>query len=271
MSDPASTTAGPGKFLKNVLGIIFFIVLIVGGILIAVYGARTIPGLFSAGNQASVYTSSIFHPATTTPANTTTTQQPTQTTTNTSPLGSIFANGFNTPILPKASGVIEPGTTGTLGGNTTTATTPTTGSTQTTRVQTGHYVNVPATYYGLPDLVTTIVQVGYLKTSSTNSFVESDSIPSGKDGAVRFIVMNQGNNASGQWRFRAELPSDTDETYDSPYQQSLLPGASVTVILGFDNTDKGNNQDISVIADYGNRIQESNEGNNEDSTTIDIR
>lgn len=268
MSGSTNSSGGPGKFLKNVLGIIFFIILIIGGIFIAIYGARTIPGLFSSSNGASVYSSSIFHTsATTTPATTTTTTGTATTTQNSTggAISNVLSNGFSTPTLPQAPSIKDPGTTTTTG--TTKTSTGTTGTTRT--VTTGHYVQVPTQtqYYGLPDLQAHIIEIGYL--DSRDNFIESDSVPSGRIGVVHFAIINNGTNASGSWKLEAELP--TNQSYQSGYQASIPPGGTSIGELNFDNADRGNNQDISIMVDYNNRIQESNERNNEDSAEIDIR
>jgi hypothetical protein len=123
-------------------------------------------------------------------------------------------------------------------------------------------------YYGRPDLVATILSVGYLRRDGdTNSYIADDTVPSGRQGAVRFSVANRGGEPTGTWNFSARLPSDSDSNYRSGTQRSLNPGDSIIFTLGFDSSDHGRNT-IRVTADSNDRVSESNESNNEDTETI---
>ncbi len=130
------------------------------------------------------------------------------------------------------------------------------------------YQTVPQPYYGRPDLVTSILSVGYLRRSGdTSSYIPDDQVPAGYQGAIRFSIANRGTDVSGTWNFAARLPSTSDSNYRSGTQRSLSPGDSIVFTLGFDGTDRGRS-DIRITADSTDRVSESNENNNEDSETI---
>ncbi|MBA3789527.1 hypothetical protein H0X32_04040 [Patescibacteria group bacterium] len=116
--------------------------------------------------------------------------------------------------------------------------------------------------YGLPDLATTIISVGYLANASNDSFVAAPVIPVGARAAVRFTISNAGTNASGPWNFGARIPTQNGYTYNSPIEASLNPGDGVIFTLGFDQVPPGSNEPINILVDPNNLIQETNEANN---------
>lgn len=122
----------------------------------------------------------------------------------------------------------------------------------------------------LPDLAVNIIAVGYLATSSADSFVERSSVPVGKNPAIRFTIKNIGANKTGIWRFSASIPAQTSYTYQSQPQQSLNPGDSIGYTLGFDEANKGANQIISITANFDSTISESKTDNNSASAAITI-
>lgn len=242
----------------NGLAIVGFVALIFLGIMLAVYGARFVPETISRLTGA-VYLSEEPTQEPEVPA----APAPTATTTVT-----VFVPvpATTTPSRPTTP---TPATT-----TPTTPTTPSTGGPNIVTYPTYRWVTYPTTptYYGLSDLTVEIIEVGYLRTNSASSFRKDNEVPDGEAGAFRFIVRNKGTNISGLWRFRAELPTEDndDDVYSSGWQPSLVPGASKTYTLGFDDPEVGNNRRIDIEVDYSHAVIESNESNNDDSATIDV-
>jgi len=239
----------------NALAIVGFIALIIIGIALAISAARYAPKLTSKLGGAAVSLSSIFHPnsdnASLQVVTATSTLPFTDTSTATSSLSTATSSASGT------------GSTGTK---------PSTGTTSGTK-----YVTVTTTTtvapYGDPDLTVTITDVGYLRTKNdTDTFVASNSASSGRDGAVKFTVKNIGTNVTGSWKFQAILPtSSSNSTFTSPTQDSLQPGESVDFVLGFQHTRSDNDRDIVIKVDSAKTVDESDEGNNSDSDTIDLK
>lgn len=236
----------------NALAIVGFIALIIIGIALAISAARYAPKLTSKLSGAAVSLSSIFHPnsdnASLQVVTATSTLPFTDTSTATSSLSTATSSTSGTGTKPS---------TGTTGGT--------------------KYVTVTTTTtvapYGDPDLTVKITDVGYLRTKNdTDTFVASNSVSSGRDGAVKFTVKNIGTNVTGSWKFQAILPtSSSNSTFTSPTQDSLQPGESVDFVLGFQHTRSGNDRDIVIKVDSAKDVSESDEGNNSDSDTIDLK
>lgn len=239
----------------NALAIVGFIALIIIGIGLAIYMARYAPKLVSKLDGAAVSLSSIFHPNS---------DASLQVVTATSTLPFADSSTATSSLSTASSSTSGTGSTGTKG-STGTAGTPT------------KYVTVTTTTtvqpYGDPDLTVKITDVGYLRTKNdTDTFVASNSVSSGRDGAVKFTVKNVGTNVTGSWKFQLSLPtSSSDSTFTSPMQDSLKPGESVDYVLGFQHSRSGNNREIIVKVDSGKNVDESDEGNNTDSETIDLK
>ena len=123
---------------------------------------------------------------------------------------------------------------------------------------------------GLPDLVINIDAVGYLASTSADSFVATSTMQSNNRPAVKFTIKNIGTNVSGQWRFSASIPTQSSYLYYSPFQQSLNPGDSIDYTLGFDQPTAGSNKMISVTANFDHAIGESNTNNNSSSVSVTI-
>lgn len=233
----------------NGLAVVGFVALIFLGVMLAIYGARFVPDTISRLTGA-VYLSS--EPETQAPA-------PTATTTVT-----VFV-----PVPATTTPATTPAATTTPA----VVTPPSTGGPLIVRqpTYTYTYTNQPR-LYGLPDLSVEIIEVGYLKTSSASSFRRAREVPDGERGAFRFTVRNGGTNATGLWRFRAELPTknNDDDTYTSGWQTSLMPGASKTYTIGFDDPDEGDDRRMEITVDYNDSVNEINERNNDDSAKIDV-
>lgn len=232
----------------NGLAVVGFVALVFLGVMLAIYGARFVPDTISRLTSA-VYLSS--EPEQTSGA-------PTATTTVT-----VFVPvpATTTPAAPEA-------TTTPAAPNP-----PSTGGPLIVRQPTYYYTYTSTPrLYGLPDLTVEIIEVGYLRTSSPSSFRRAREVPEGERGAFRFTVRNEGTNATGLWRFRAELPTkdNRDDTYTSGWQTSLMPGASKTYTIGFDDPDEGDDRRMSIDVDYNDTVDEINERNNDDTARIDV-
>lgn len=232
------------------LAVVGFAALVGAGMWLAIYSARFVPEVVGRIGSAAVSLSAFFTPA---PEASLSVVPPASTTTPSGGYTSVPA-ATTTPVStkPPAKPVVPaPG--------------PQTGVT----VPLNGTAGAPV-LSGLPDLVTVITTTGYLATSSTSSFVASQTVPVGSRAAVQFTIKNVGTNATGVWRFSASIPTQTAFIYQSIPQQSLNPGDSIDYTLGFDQANRGANQTISVTADYEHTVLESNENNNSASTKLTI-
>ncbi len=260
----ASTTTK--KAALGGLAVVGFIALILIGIATAIYAASFLPKALTRLSSANVYLSSLtqtggsnqLEPVQQPATQVIYTPAPTA---NTIPFGTTTTTTTVTPPV-----TVTPPTT------TTTVTTPVTPTYVPPRTTpTYRVVQVPASqnYSGLPDLVATITSVGYLRNDGdTSSFVAANTVPSGRQGAVRFVIANRGTNVTGSWNFEADLPnSSSNSNYRSSSQQSLKPGDSIVYTLGYDNSTRGSDT-FRVEADSSRNVSESNESNNTDSESI---
>ncbi len=227
------------------LAIVGFIALVAAGMWLAVYSARYVPTAVGGLGAAAVSLSSVF-----TPADGGLSVVPTATTTI------PFPEASSTPVVTAPS-------TPTTSGGTPTAGTPTNGT-----YPIGG--NSSGTLSGQSDLVVSINAVGYLATSSADSFVASATVPSGTRAAVRFTIKNIGTNVSGSWRFSANIPTQSFYLFQSLPQQSLNPNDSIDYVLGFDQANKGA-QTITVNADYEHTVAEPNETNNTATAQVTVQ
>lgn len=225
------------------LAIVGFVALVALGMWLAIYSARFVPTAINRIGAAAVYLGSVFNPEDSGGLSVV----PTATTTI--PFGDGLATSTPATSTPVA----------------TTPVVPTPGQETTSTTQIGGTTAV--SLYGLPDLAATITTVGYLATSSPDSFVAATSVPTGARAAVRFTIKNVGTNASGLWRFSAMIPTPSSYLYQSAQQQSLKPGESIDYTLGFDQATRGN-QTISIKANFDNTVAESSQTNNNANAQI---
>ena len=228
-----------------------FIALVAAGMWLAVYSARFVPTAVNSLSAAAVSLGALFVPA---PDNG---LAVVPTATTTIPFGGEDAT--STPTTTPSTGNTSPST----------PVTPSAGKETTSVTQIGSGTTTPS-LYGLPDLATKITAIGYLATTSVDSFVASTTVPHGARPAVKFTIKNVGTNATGKWRFSASIPTETAYLYVSDLQQSLLPGESIDYTLGFDQSKKGADQRISISANYDNKIVETTTNNNGASATITV-
>ncbi len=234
----------------NGLAVVGFIALVAAGIWLAVYSTRFVPTVVNRIGSAAVY------------------------------LGSIFTSG-NGPTLsvvsnPAASTTISfgPADQGNASSNISTSAAAKPKPTATTageKKDSAHQISETTNaLYGLPDLSVTIIAIGYLATTSADSFVASSTVPSGSRPAVRFTIKNIGTNATGLWRFSASIPTSSNFIYQSVPQQNLNPGDYIEYTLGFDQAIAGSNKMISVTANFDKVVGESDSNNNSASTQLTI-
>lgn len=238
----------------NGLAIVGFIVLLFIGMALAVYAARFVPVAISRVGSAAVYLSSqVFSPE---GGDTDLVVVPGD--------AETVPFGDDAPVATSTATTTDP----VFPGAGTGTTDPKPGTPVTTVVP----VQVPAStnYYGLPDLVIEDVRTGYLTSNDTDTFRASDEIPDGERGAVRFTIANRGTNVSDRFEFEVKLPTTRAYTYSSKSQQSLRPNERIQYVLGFDQTKEGNDRTITIEVDQDDDIDESNEGNNRRSVTVDI-
>lgn len=246
------------QIVTNILAVAGFIALVALGIWLAVYATRFVPSVVDGIGSAAVSLGSVFKPSPesslsvvppSTSTSTATTISSFGTTTVTATSSTVVAPPVSSPAKPvpvKAG----PQTTGTyaIGGS----------------------AAVPGTPYGFPDLVVQIHAVGYLASTSADSFIASTTPPAGSRPAVSFTIKNVGTNATGSWRFSASIPTRTAYIFESQPQQTLSPGDSIDYTLGFDQAIRGSNQPISITADFLKTVAESDENNNRASASLTI-
>lgn len=240
------------------LAAVGFITLIALGIMLAIYSARFVPAAVSRIGTAAVQLSQVFVPA----------HKTDLTVVPQIPFGAGIATSTATTTLSNASTTTI---TPPLLGNPPAATNP--GPKTTTTYPAGGATNAPL--YGQPDLTVTIDQMGYVTSGDQNfdtTFVGSNTVPSGQRAAVKFTIRNAGTNISGNWFFRANLPSTASQisTYNSSSQNSLRPGEAISYTLAFDQPIKGA-QTMTITVDPNNQVAESNEGNNSSARVITIQ
>ena len=233
------------------LAAVGFVTLVSLGVWLAVYSTRFVPQAVGSIGSAAVYLGSVFKPAphasiSVVPAASTTI--PFDVATTTAPVAATAATTTDERAKAPASA-------------------PSAGKETASASPLG--VASPAVLSGLPDLVTHIDAVGYLATSSADSFVASSTVPAGSRPAVRFTIKNIGSNATGSWRWSASIPTSSDSIYQSAAQQSLNPGDYIEYTLGFDQANPGTSQMISVTANFDHAVTES--ATNNDSASVQIK
>ncbi len=232
----------------NGLAVVGFVALVIAGIWLAVYSTRFVPTIVNRIGGAAVYLGSVFTPA----DEPTLSVVPTTTASTTISFGTSSST-ISTPITPARTNPIK-----TTAGERTNSIYQIGGATTTNALS------------GLPDLVVNLGSVGYMASSSADSFVATSTMQSNNRPAIKFTVKNIGTNKSGQWRFSASIPTQSSYLYYSPFQQSLNPGDSIDYTLGFDQPIAGSNKMISVTANFDHAIGESNTNNNSASASVTI-
>lgn len=94
-----------------------------------------------------------------------------------------------------------------------------------------------------------------------------ENIITAGDSALSFTAYNRGTNYTGNWYFSYTDAANPDRTILSPLQISLGPNQGLFTTVRF-NSQKYNQQNITVYLDSTNSVNESNESNNTASITI---
>jgi hypothetical protein len=234
------------RIILNWLSVVGFIALVGAAMWLAAYSTRYVPTVVNRIGAAAVYLGSVFVPA----------------------------PESNLTVVPTASTTIPFGTASSttpakVTPSVTKPVTPTAGAKTTGTYPLGS--TTPATLFGYPDLVVHINAVGYLATTSADSFVASTTIPAGKAPAVSFTIKNTGTNRSGSWRWNASLPTSSSSLYQSDLQQNLNPGDYIDYTFGFSGAViSGTDRTISITVNPDNLIIESNTTNDVASAKVTI-
>jgi hypothetical protein len=126
---------------------------------------------------------------------------------------------------------------------------------------------------GKSDLVPRVIAVGLVDVK-TGAFTEVDEIPyklpTGKRGAIKFEIRNDGTKETDDWKFEVALPTSPDYTYTSTNQQSLFPGDRIEYVIGFDRVRNTDTDTYRIEADPKDTVDESNERNNSETGAITI-
>ncbi len=127
---------------------------------------------------------------------------------------------------------------------------------------------------GQADLTIRVLAIG-LVDKSTGTFTAKDEIPrdlpSGKRGAIKFVIENKGTKKTGDgWKFTAKVPTSPAYTYTSPSQPDLYPDDKIEYVIGFDKIVNKDSASYTITVDPKDEVDESKENNNEVTKTIDI-
>jgi hypothetical protein len=252
MQQTVTVETSPRQAAINGLAVVGFIALVFIGIVLAIYAARYVPV------AVSRITSAVY-------------------------LSGQNSNGDTSlqvvPTIPFDDASTTPAATATSTTATTTPAKPVTPSTTSTGKPTttaypigGTKVPVTGTLYGLPNLTTTVIAVGYV--DDNNNFVADNTINSSQALAVKFRITNTGTNTTGPWRLHASIPTRSNGTFEfnSDQEESLVPNQVVDFTLHLDPRDVkvGNNQEIDITADSDHDVKESNENDNDATAIISV-
>lgn len=238
----------------NALAVAGFIALIGGSMWLAVYSTRYVPNVVGRMGAAAVYLGSVFTPA----------PEPT--------LSVIQTASTTIPFNEEASSTISTTVPTEILAAPSKSVTPTAGKQTTKTIQIGGATTTPKTQValsGLPDFAVTIHSVGYLASTTADSFIATTTI-SGTRPAISFTIKNVGTNVTGPWRWSIHIPTEMAYLYESVPQQSLAPGDSIDYTLGFDQATVGT-QTVTVTANFDNAVTESNTTNSTASAVMTIR
>jgi hypothetical protein len=246
--------------ILHTLAVVGFVALVGASMLLAVYSTRFVPNIAGRLGSAAVFLGSVFTPS----------SEPSLTVVPTSIASTTIsfadASSSVSSIAPSSVSTIPKVATATPAKST-----PTQGPKTTSTIQIGGSAPIAAApQTGLPDFVVTIDAIGYLATTSTDSFVASLNVPVGNRPAVKFTIKNVGGNDGSPWRFSASIPTQTAYIYQSQPQQPLASGDSIAYVLGFDQATKGPGQLISISANFDRAVPESNPNNNSASAAITV-
>lgn len=248
------------------LAVVGFITLIIAGILLAIYTSRFVPTAINKLDSATVSLSHIFIPARTKSTLSVVPNISTKVPTNALSTGTVTATKTAVPISKKRKATQPEKQTHIKRRP---LVTPTAGKRTTHTYAIGDAASTPI-LHGLPDLTTHITAVGYLTSTSTNSFLATSTIPAHSRVAVKFTITNIGTNVTGPWNFSASIPTQINYIFNSPTETSLNPSDHIDYVLAFDQANAGSNQTISITANPKHSIVESNWKNNSASASVTV-
>jgi hypothetical protein len=117
-------------------------------------------------------------------------------------------------------------------------------------------------YYGKPDLLVQLESTGIVNPN-TGQYIQTAYAGFNDQIAVKFIVRNSGTNSSGPFKVRLNMPSTRTPYFESPYQQSILPGDAIEFTGTFDSPSAGNGIITGYITvDPYSEIDEITKSNN---------
>ncbi|MFA5744676.1 MAG: hypothetical protein WC887_00430 [Candidatus Paceibacterota bacterium] len=230
----------------NGLAIVGFIVLVAGGLWLAVYSTRFVPAVVNGTGAAAVYLVSFFTPESNlsvvpTPLSTTLffgEASSTISMTATSTPEKIAASSTPIQWVPKAPVTIS---------------------------------NNPApavpNYYGSPDLSVIIEGIGYM---NGDILISTTTIPARAQIGVKFRVTNIGTNVSGPWAMNIAIPTGGASASQTFTQESLVPSQPSEYIVRFDNVASGADRQIVITLDPNHQLKELRTDNNSISAKVTI-
>jgi hypothetical protein len=125
----------------------------------------------------------------------------------------------------------------------------------------------PGSGSSLSDLQVRIISTGIV--NDYGQYSANISPRFGQKAAVQFEVTNIGGVPTGSWTWRADISGASNNTYNSPAELSLAPGASTRLIVGFpigtyNQYPYYGNSTLSytLLVDSANTIYELSEANN---------
>lgn len=125
----------------------------------------------------------------------------------------------------------------------------------------------PGSGSSLSDLQVRIISTGIV--NDYGQYSANISPRFGQKAAVQFEVTNIGGVSTGSWTWRADISGASNNTYNSPAEFSLAPGASTRLIVGFpigtysQYPYYGNSTlSYTLLVDSANAIYELSEANN---------
>lgn len=244
-----------------VFSTIGFVVVIIGGILLAVYTSRFIPSVFTSFETATVYMNNIISHKT--PNNLVVVPQD---------IRINFRNTASSTVATTTKTAQKNDTSNTKKATETNKTSWSANNPISNQIYSNGAKNkkIIQHYYGLPDLAVAMTAYGYLNGTSTSSFVASAVIPAHMQVAVKFRVTNKGTNVTGPWHLTIHIPTEIDSVYSSRTLKSLLPGQPEDFIVHFTHAIPGANKKITVNVDPDNTIKESDKNNNTFSINVTV-
>jgi hypothetical protein len=115
------------------------------------------------------------------------------------------------------------------------------------------------------DLVIDSIEVGRM---SGSRFVRDNQIDNNDTAAVRFVVINEGGESTGTWKYEiTNTPNDDD--YTSGRQSTLRPGEETTIVAEFDGIDSGI-YNMKIKIDSNDDVDEERENNNTETKKLEV-